>query len=137
MVRRSRAASGMTLIEVLVALLLATIALLGSLALVLTSSRGGAFARQLTEASVLAQSKLEALVGRTDITLSNPPSTQIDTETSLTALGVQDATSGLGIYTRTTTWGISGSLKHIVVTVGWTDNSGNTHTVFAQRDRAP
>jgi type II secretory pathway pseudopilin PulG len=148
MVRRlrkpRRKGAGMTLIEVLVALLLATIALLGALALLLTSTRGGAFARNMTEASILAQSKLEERVTMTGVTTTTsplvPPNGAETVETTLNALGKVDTAAG--IFTRTTTWGLvtapDGSLRRsITVTVAWLDAAGKGHAVTAARDRAP
>jgi prepilin-type N-terminal cleavage/methylation domain-containing protein len=52
---------GMTLIEVLVAMLIATVGLLGGLAMIGSVMGGGANARHASEAQVLAQSRLEQL----------------------------------------------------------------------------
>ena len=54
---RRRAARGLTLIEVMVALLVTTIALLGALATVGITVRGANFSRNATEASMLVQSE--------------------------------------------------------------------------------
>src|SRR5262249_12563229 len=76
---------GMTLIEVMVALGLASVGMLGALAMVGASMRGGSFSRNMTEASVLVQSKLESELLRTGVTQSSPQGTT--TESSLDALG--------------------------------------------------
>jgi type IV pilus assembly protein PilV len=70
MVRRG-AQRGMTLIEVMVALLVASVGLLGSLAMVGAVWNGTTFSRHATEAQVLAQSRLEQLQSLVSTT-SNP-----------------------------------------------------------------
>jgi hypothetical protein len=77
MVKR-RQPHGMTLVEVLVALLVATAALLGSLAMVFSVTTGAGFSRHATEAQALAQSRLEqlqSLKGVTGVVPMNPPDT--------------------------------------------------------------
>src|SRR5262249_29829343 len=53
---------GMSLIEVMVALIVSAIGLFGALALIGTLLKGGDFSRRMTEASVLGQYKLEEMV---------------------------------------------------------------------------
>ena len=79
----------MTLIEVMVALLVTTIALLGALATVGITVRGAAFSRSATEASVLVQSKLEQWVSlpAANVTTSSPADGTIITESCLDANG--------------------------------------------------
>jgi len=127
--------AGMTLVEVMVALLISTVGLLGALALVGVSTQGAAFSRAATEASVLAQSKLEAEVARVGVTMSSPANATT-TEASLDALGTASAT---GAYTRATTWGAStdGLRRRVTVDVSWLDSLGRSHTITASRERAP
>jgi Tfp pilus assembly protein PilV len=128
----------MTLIEVMAALMLATVALLGALALLLSSTRGGVFARSLTEASTLVQSKLETVAARSSVTSSSPADGLESQETKLDAFGAVNTTAGQ--YTRTTVWSTqtigSCTRRRATVTVTWSDAFGTPHTVTAWRERA-
>ncbi len=131
--RRRRRARGLTLIEVMVALLVTTIALLGALATVGVTVRGANFSRNTTEASVLAQSKLESLV-------SLPQGTSGGTLPTVTPeLLPMDANGNTGtsnaIYTRTTTWTQTTTQRKVTVTVSWPDlvNPSSSHSVTASR----
>ena len=132
--RRKRRARGMTLIEVMVALLIATVGLLGALAMVGTVIGGTSFSRAATEATVLAQAKIEEVQTRTLVTLTSPANGVESTESNLDAHG---GTSG--IYTRTTTWGLSadGLRRTVAVQVQWSDPLNRTHYVTAQTERVP
>jgi Tfp pilus assembly protein PilV len=57
--RRSEA--GFTMIEVMIAMLLTAIAMIGIIALFMTQRKASGFSRHTTEATVLAQDKLEQL----------------------------------------------------------------------------
>lgn len=129
---RRRRVRGLTLIEVMVALLVTTIALLGALATVGITVRGANFSRSATEASILAQSALEANVSLlTGATGTLPPNTSETLDGNGTA-------NVAGIYTRTTEWSASadGLLRICKVTVTWTDGLGSPHQVIAQRQQA-
>lgn len=129
---RRRRARGLTLIEVMVALLVTTVALLGALATVGITVRGANFSRSATEASILAQSALEANVSLlTGATGTLPPNTSETLDGNGTA-------NVAGIYTRTTEWSASadGLLRICKVTVTWTDGLGSPHQVIAQRQQA-
>jgi len=134
--RRTRRARGLTLIEVMVALLVTTVALLGALATVGVTVRGANFSRNATEASVLVQSKLESLVslptGTSGGSLPSPPS---QTETNLDANGNIDTVTGTGIYTRTTQWSQTTTQRTVVVIVSWPDPiiPTKSHQVSASR----
>jgi len=133
--RVRRRARGMTLIEVMVALLIATVGLLGALAMVGTIIGGTSFSRAATEATVLAQAKIEQEQSRTDVTLAFPSGTE-SYETTLDALG---ATTASGKYDRTTTWGLSadGLRRTVSVRVHWQDPLKRDHYVTAQTERVP
>lgn len=135
--RLRRRARGLTLIEVMVALLITTIALLGALATVGITVRGANFSRNATEASVLAQTKLEQEVslpqGSTSTTL--PASSN---ETGLTAIDANGMTGNSNsIYSRSTTWSLSsdGLRRVCTVIVSWTDGLGVPHYVYASRQQ--
>lgn len=123
----------MTLVEVMIALLVTTVALLGALATVGVSIRGSSFSRNATEASVLAQSKLEQLVSLPAGTTGTLPANS--TETTLDANGNVVVT---GPYTRTTQWIAStdGLRRQVTVIVQWRDGLGASHEVRAARQQA-
>ena len=90
--RRGGRRGGFTMIEVMVAILLTAIAIIGILALYMAQSRAGAYSRHTSEASVLATDGLEAL----RVSPNSPPS--IPTLTDVDERGVTG-----GIFTRTAT----------------------------------
>ena len=132
--KRRRRARGMTLIEVMIALLVTTIALLGALATVGITVRGANFSRNATEASVLVQTKLESLVSLPQ-GVSGGALPGNTTETGSTAIDANGNTGTGGIYTRTTTWTqtTSPAQRTCTVTVSWTDLTGSPHSVTASR----
>jgi prepilin-type N-terminal cleavage/methylation domain-containing protein len=133
--RRARKSRGMTLVEVMMAMVVTLVALMGALATVGMLIRGSAFSRSVTEASALAQSQLEALVSLPTVTASSPANATT-TETQLDGNGMVNSTSGL--YTRATTWSTSpDGLRVVTVTVSWLDGQNATHQVTAARQKAP
>jgi prepilin-type N-terminal cleavage/methylation domain-containing protein len=132
--RRRRSAGGFTLIEVMIALLVSMVGLLGALGLTISLMNGGTFARNMTEASTLVQSKLEAINSQV-ITMSAPVPGTV-TETTLDAYGNVVAN---GAYTRTTTWSTTGDglRRSIIVNVSWVDGANVTHNVSATEERIP
>jgi Tfp pilus assembly protein PilV len=128
----------MTLIEVMVALLVTTVALLGALATVGATIRGGIFSRNATEASVLAQSQLETIVSMSaaSVTTSSPADNTITTENGLDGNGMTGSGGG---YTRETKWTTSadGARRVITVKVGWLDGMNLPHYVYASRQKDP
>ncbi|OGQ97612.1 MAG: hypothetical protein A2521_10565 [Deltaproteobacteria bacterium RIFOXYD12_FULL_57_12] len=112
---------GFSLIEVLVALFILIFAVLGTMGLLTSNISNTRFAAQITEATTLAQDRLEALKAKPfdDIISANYPA-----QTALDVNGV----NGAGVYTRTTTIDTSvANLKQVAVTVLWA--YGGTHTV--------
>jgi prepilin-type N-terminal cleavage/methylation domain-containing protein len=130
--RARRRQRGMTMIEVMMAIIVATIGLLGSLAMVSTLFRGATYTRNMAEALSLVQSKLESEVSRGALTaVSFPP---VTTET-LDALG-NSTGSTLYPYTRVTTWSSLGTQRlRVLVEVTFSDTQGLGHTVSAYRER--
>lgn len=140
--RRRQRAAGMTLIEVMVALLVATVGLLGALAMLGSVIGGASFSRRVTEASVLAQSKLEMEQGRTGITVvapMNPPNSSPGQPFSTETLDPSGQANGSGVYTRNTFWSTStdGQRRGITVVVTWLDGSANAHSVNVYGERIP
>jgi type II secretion system protein I len=113
---------GFTMIEVMVAILLTALTVIGVLGLYRIESRASAFSRRETEAAVSAQDKLEELrtqVAPASATTTGGPET------------VYDELNGLPIFTRS--WTIQqsasdNSVYSITVTVTW-DEDGATRTV--------
>ena len=134
--RRARRSRGMTLIEVMMAMIVTLVALMGALATVGMLIRGSAFSRSVTEASALAQSLLEALVSLPTVPASSPAA-GTTTETQLDGNGMVNSASGL--YTRATTWSTSsdGLCRVITVDVSWIDGLNVPHHVWAARQKAP
>lgn len=109
---------GFTMVEVLVALTIMTIGMLGIVAMQKTSFSASGYTRHATEAAILAEDKLEqlrtvTLVGATD------DSELVDS----TGAVVAD-----GIFTRAWTFDTSGTLVTITVTVSWSETDG-THSL--------
>jgi prepilin-type N-terminal cleavage/methylation domain-containing protein len=131
--RRRRGDRGMTMMEVMMAIIVATIGLLGSLAMMSLLYRTSTYSRNLSEAMALVQQKLESEVSRGAITLTSPANGTLPLET-VDGLGNASAS---GLYTRTTTWGPSTDNKrrNIKVQVTFQDNAGIQHTVLAERER--
>lgn len=125
----------MTLVEVLVALGIVQVGVLGTVALTSTLFQSGSFARNLGDATRLGQSQLEALDSLPGVTVSSPPS---GTTVELPMDGFGRANPA-GPYTRATTWSVTsdGLRRHIEVTVSWTDLRGKPHSATVSRDRVP
>ena len=130
-------AGGFTLIELMVALTILIIGLLGLMGIVMVSLRASSFSRHGTEAAVLAEDKLEEL--RTQAVPVG------GTESSIDAQG--NIVSG-GIYSRQTTvtpvtFPDIGDMLQIVVTVSWQEQEqGSTtgavpHSVQLTTERMP
>jgi Tfp pilus assembly protein PilV len=125
----------MTLVEVLIALAVTTVALLGALAMVGMTIRSAAFSRSASEASTLAQAQLEALVSLPSVTASSPADGSSTTETQLDGNGMVNTTNGG--YTRTTAWSSNNGLRVVTVSVAWVDGFAVTHQVSAARQKVP
>lgn len=109
---------GFTVIEVLIALLVLLVGMAGILSLQLTSVQATAFSRHATEASVLAEDKMEQLrtVPAAGLAGGND---QVD------ARGVPDAQ---GYYIRV--WEIdAGPPINIKVDVTWNEEGGQPYTI--------
>jgi Tfp pilus assembly protein PilV len=125
MVKRSSEA-GFTMIEVMVAMLLTAIAIIGILALFMAQTRASGYSRHMTEATALCQDKLEQLR-----TLTASSVGISGTDNNLDEKGV----SGTGIYTRTWTWVTQTSWVDLTCTMQWTeDGASKTLTVISRRN---
>lgn len=104
-----RGQEGFTIIEVLIALVVLLAGMAGILMLQLTSTEATSFSRHATEASVLAEDKMESL-------RTAPVFQLVDGDDRVDALGVRDDEAGF--YTRQ--WVIApGDPTRITVEVLW------------------
>ncbi len=126
--------SGFTLIEIMIAILVLAVALVGLAAVTTTTIKGNSFSKAMTSATTLANDKLQDLKAKTFT------STSVDAELSS---GSHSDTGNplLGIYNRTwtvaDTMGSGSSIRYktITVTVAWTWQ-GLSHSVQLQTIRA-
>lgn len=150
--RRSR---GMTMVEVLVALLVATVGLLGGLAMIGSLLSGSGFSRHAGEAQVLAQSRLEQLQSLNAVTAPPDPVFPADTgpypgspafvaETNgvlagvtqpIDSTGVHNAANSMNLFYREVSWqtfpdpGTSQPRRIITVRVCWSESAPITACV--------
>ncbi len=122
---RGRGQRGFTLVEVMVALLITVIAVIGILALYMVETRASGYSRHETEAAVLAEDKMELLR-----TITPPALVPLaGTDPNVNEFGTPVAG---GLYTRV--WSITpngspATYWDYVVTVNWTeDNVGRSVT---------
>ena len=111
---RRREEAGFTMIEVMIAVLLTVIAVIGIIALFMTETRAAAYSRRATEATNLATDKLEKLR-----TLTTPTA---GSETTVDAQG--DTTTGM--FERKWTVSVGTTYTDIAVQVGWDDDNAET-----------
>ncbi len=115
--RRSKGSKGFSLIEVLIALVILSISLLGMASLMSTATKYNASGGRLTEATTFAQDKLE--------TLRIAPWTQIVSSAAADAITGSTGTS----YARS--WVVvpnpDDTLRAVTITVSW--NDGVDHSV--------
>ena len=117
-VTRRKREEGFTLIEVMIAMVLTAIAIMGIIALYVTETRASGFSRHSTEASVLAQDRLEMMRTAASANIS------LQTEANLNEQGIGTT----GIYTRTYQETLATGYADMVVTVSWADD-GQSHAV--------
>ena len=100
-------------------MVLTAIAIMGIIALYVTETKASGFSRHSTEASVLAQDKLEL-----QRTISPAVAVGPVSEVNIN----ERAQLGAGIFTRTTTETLTASYADMKVVVTWSDD-GIAHTV--------
>lgn len=108
---------GFTVVEVLIALLVLVIGMAGILSLQLTSTQATAFSRHATEATVLAEDKMEDL-------RTQPAAALVSDDDQVNARGELDLE---GLYIRV--WVIApGPPIGMTVTVSWLEQGDTTAT---------
>jgi type IV pilus modification protein PilV len=117
---RGRAQRGFTVIEVMIALTILLVGIAGLLSMQLTAMRATSFSRHATEASMLAEDKMEALRTEPFATLVSGTETEVDSR------GL--ANSG-GIYTRDWTVTVVGSDTFVKVEVAWPEQGGEVFRI--------
>ena len=114
--------AGFTMVEVMVAMLLTAIAIIGILALFMSQTKASGFSRHATEGAVLCEDKLEQL--RTQASgAGNGTDSVID----------EKGTTGVGIYKREWSETISASYADIICTVSWSENGISESTTLRGR----
>lgn len=117
-----RRESGFTLIEVTIALLILTVALLGLASMVIAVIKYGDYSKKRTIAITLAHNKMEEIKR---MALTTPLT---DADNSIESNLDENGVAGEGIFTRTVTiTGGAGQLTLLTVTVTWRDTT--THAV--------
>lgn len=114
---------GFTLLEVLVAIVILTIGLLGTAGLTTGVIRGNHYSKNITSATAAAQTQLESIKssGYANATTTNFPSDTV--------------TMGGMTFTRTTTVTNSSpaaNMKTVSVTVSWTESNNTSRSVNLQ-----
>lgn len=110
---------GFTVIEVLIALLVLLIGMAGMLSLQLTAMRATGFSRHATEASILAEDRMEYL-------RTAPIATLVDGSDQVDARGTVDTTA---LFTRTWTITPGTDTTTITVAVGWLEQGSEPYTI--------
>jgi prepilin-type N-terminal cleavage/methylation domain-containing protein len=128
---------GMTLIEVMIALVITTVGLLGALAMIGSLYTGTVYNRSVTEALALAQSKIEQ-INSLPVTLASPADGTVESEL-LDGLGNVASSLTQVAFTRKTTWGsnLAQQTRRVTVDVTWLDGGGRPHQVSMQGERIP
>jgi type IV pilus assembly protein PilV len=116
---------GFTLIEVLVTALILTIGLLGTLGLATGIIRGNFFSKNITSATAIAQTQLEAVQNRGYV---NATTTNFPAEAATVSMGSVS-------FSRTTTItnnSPSSNMKTVSVTVTWNETNNAARSVSLQ-----
>lgn len=110
----SKKMNGFSLIEVLLALIILSISLLGLAGLMVTTTKNNSSGSHMTEAATFAQDKLEELRAMRWENL--PAGTSSDQKSGSTDIN----------YTRNWTVATSGALKTITISINWQDRTNHS-----------
>ena len=113
---------GFTMIEVMIAMLLTAIAIIGILALFMSQTKASGFSRHATEATALCEDKLEQL--RTQLSGAGS-----GTDATIDASGITTS----GIYKREWWEGVTTSYADIICKISWTENGVSESTMLRGR----
>jgi len=108
--RAAASQDGFTMVEVMVALLLTAVAVMGILGVYLAEVRASSYTRHATEAAILAQDKLEQL------------RTQVAATSSGRDAGINEQGASPGLYTRNWSVTLASGYADIVVTMTWSED---------------
>ena len=112
---------GATLLEVLIAVVVLSIGILGLTGMQIAAIRGNVFGIEITQAAIVAQDKIEELTNMTFAAMA----------------GGNDTATKAGVdFARTWTVTAAGNMSTIQVVVVWTDKSGDARTVTLTTLRA-
>ena len=117
-----REQAGFTMVEVMIAMLLTAIAIIGILALFMSQTKASGFSRHATEGTALCEDKLEDL--RTQASGAGS-----GTDSTIDSTGVTTA----GIYKREWWEGVSTNYADIICKVSWTENGASEATTLRAR----
>ena len=126
--RDGRSQRGFTILEILLVLGLSFVGLYGIATVMQVAQRSAMTARAITEATALAQDKLEQLGHQSLTSLAS---------TTENTLGPQGTVVANGAYTRTTTITVNGTTYTLRVQVSWRDAQQRLHAVTLATQRAP
>ena len=129
--------NGFTLIEVLIAIVILSVGLLGMASLTVGIIKGNKFSNNLSTATTLAQDKMEDI---RRLGYSGPPTTETPvteaygtiTDASGTILpeyAAYERVTVADMYTTGTAWPPAG-MKAVTVTVNWKDSNQIVHSVI-------
>jgi len=120
MLKRLKNKKGLSLLEVLVAMLILAFGVLGLAPMIVTTMFSGSYSNEVTRANVIAQDKLEF----------------VKNLISFTPLPWTEVSSINGLFTRTTrvdvdttNSSVPAGVYRIKVTINWIDKAGKTRTV--------
>jgi prepilin-type N-terminal cleavage/methylation domain-containing protein len=118
MMNFSMKSKGFTLIEVLIALVILSVAFLGLAGLMVQTTKNNSFGGRMTEAATFAQDKLEELRAVSWVTIT-PGS---DRKTG-SAIGTD--------YARNWNVATNGNLKTITITINWNDKTNHSISLLS------
>lgn len=116
---------GFTLTEVMIALLLLLVGVAGVLSLQMVSVRATSYSRHATEATILAEDKMEEL-------MTIDGSLLVNGNDIVDSKAVDDAD---GSYTRTWTVTANGGLNLVKVEVSWFEKGTEPHSIAVSTER--
>lgn len=121
------AQAGFTLIEILVAMSIAVIALAGMVGLMKTSGRSVSYSRHATEAAMIGEALMEQI--------ALTPAANLTNSTTNDTVNVQGTAAGIYARTWTIAWDGANVTANVVVTISWYEEDG-VHSLTYKTRRA-